>query len=223
MVERKWREREHRPSSKRSGKMSRELPANSSDSVDQGNNPDIHSARWFQPSRSSHRVAPIGLTLDTPIGPMWAEADDRGITRLTLASPDDRPAPTRCVTPIEIAARQHLVTLATQINEYFMGTRCEFGVSLHLRGTPFQLRVWSALRRIPFGETRTYSELAESLGTARAARAVGQANRRNPILLVIPCHRVVGGDGELGGFAWGVGVKRRLLEWERSCRGLGRR
>lgn len=101
-----------------------------------------------------------------------------------------------------------------QVEEYFAGKRREFSVRLAPRGTAFQQNVWEALRRIPFGETRSYGELAEELGTPNAARAVGRANATNPICLVVPCHRVIGADGSLTGFAFGEDIKRRLLAHE---------
>lgn len=103
-----------------------------------------------------------------------------------------------------------------QVKEYFAGTRKAFSLALALapRGTKFQQRVWSALQRIPFGETRSYGELAAELGVPNAARAVGRANATNPICLVVPCHRVIGADGSLTGFAFGEDLKRQLLEHE---------
>lgn len=103
-----------------------------------------------------------------------------------------------------------------QVLEYFAGARREFDLPLAAAGTPFQHGVWAALRAIPFGETRTYGQLAVVLGQPAAARAVGRANATNPICLVVPCHRVIGADGSLTGFAFGEDVKRRLLEYERS-------
>ncbi|HWH68255.1 MAG TPA: methylated-DNA--[protein]-cysteine S-methyltransferase [Candidatus Sulfotelmatobacter sp.] len=114
----------------------------------------------------------------------------------------------------------HNPALATnvrrQLEEYFAGQRRAFGLRLAPRGTAFQQQVWSALQRIPFGETRSYGQLAAALGSPGAARAVGRANATNPICLLVPCHRVVGADGSLTGFAFGEELKRRLLEHERS-------
>jgi methylated-DNA-[protein]-cysteine S-methyltransferase len=105
-----------------------------------------------------------------------------------------------------------------QLDEYFAGTRTEFDVDIAPHGTPFQHRVWDALREIPFGETVTYSELAGTIGRPSAARAVGLANGRNPISIVVPCHRVIGTGGGLTGYAGGLDVKRRLLAHERARR-----
>src|SRR5690606_212960 len=97
---------------------------------------------------------------------------------------------------------------------YFAGTRTEFELELDLAGTEFQRRVWAALQKIPYGETRSYGALAKLLGNANASRAVGAANGRNPIAIVIPCHRVIAASGGLSGFAWGQEVKRGLLAFE---------
>jgi methylated-DNA-[protein]-cysteine S-methyltransferase len=110
--------------------------------------------------------------------------------------------------------------IATELREYFAGTRRAFGIPLAPEGTAFQRRVWEALRAIPCGEVRSYAQLAQAVGSPRAFRAVGQANRRNPIPVVIPCHRVLASDGGIGGFmgAWeggaGTELKRALLRLE---------
>jgi methylated-DNA-[protein]-cysteine S-methyltransferase len=101
-----------------------------------------------------------------------------------------------------------------EVTEYFAGTRQQFSVNLAPSGTPFQNKVWAALARIPFGEMRSYGQLAAELGNPDASRAVGRANATNPICLIVPCHRVIGSDGSLTGFAFGEDLKRRLLEHE---------
>lgn len=108
---------------------------------------------------------------------------------------------------------------ARQLEEYFAGTRTTFDVPLAPAGTPFQQRVWNQLRAIPFAETISYGELAQRLDQPGASRAVGAANGRNPISLVIPCHRVIGSGGQLAGYSSGITRKRWLLEWEQSIRG----
>src|SRR5205807_4847601 len=103
-----------------------------------------------------------------------------------------------------------------QLAEYFAGERRQFDVPLKLAGTPFQQRVWLELARIPFGTTITYAELAQRLGRPTASRAVGHANGRNPISIIVPCHRVIGADGKLTGYAGGLDKKQWLLAWERQ-------
>jgi methylated-DNA-[protein]-cysteine S-methyltransferase len=103
-----------------------------------------------------------------------------------------------------------------QVLAYFAGERREFALPLAAEGTAFQQRVWAALRTIPFGATRSYGGLAAQLGNPAASRAVGRANATNPICLIVPCHRVIGADGSLTGFAFGEEIKRRLLEHERE-------
>ncbi|HYD84521.1 MAG TPA: methylated-DNA--[protein]-cysteine S-methyltransferase [Opitutus sp.] len=105
-----------------------------------------------------------------------------------------------------------------QVLAYLAGARRDFDLPLAPQGTVFQQRVWTALRRIPFGETRTYRDLATALGNPGASRAVGRANATNPICLIVPCHRVIGADGSLTGFAFGEDLKRRLLDLEGASR-----
>jgi methylated-DNA-[protein]-cysteine S-methyltransferase len=111
-----------------------------------------------------------------------------------------------------------LVETERQLKEYFSGRRKRFSVKLDLRGTPFQKMVWRTLLKIPFGETRTYGEIARQLGRPNAARAVGAANGKNPISIIAPCHRLVGSTGKLHGFAGGLNAKADLLKLEGSFR-----
>ncbi len=146
------------------------------------------------------------LTVETPAGLMGLEERDGALTRLCL--PGMPMSLQDCgETPLLARAREQLL-------EYWSGMRKTFDLPLNPRGTPFQLRVWEALRAIPWGETRTYRALAEDVGRPRAFRAVGMANHRNPLPILIPCHRVVGSDGSLTGYAGGLALKRRLLELE---------
>lgn len=101
-----------------------------------------------------------------------------------------------------------------QLDEYFAGTRTTFDFPLRLQGTPFQEKVWAALRDIPYGETRSYQQIAQAIGQPKACRAVGMANHRNPIYIVVPCHRVVGANGALTGYGGGLHMKKALLELE---------
>jgi methylated-DNA-[protein]-cysteine S-methyltransferase len=106
------------------------------------------------------------------------------------------------------------VEVVRQLQAYFAGERKNFDVALILEGTDFQKRVWTALRKIPYGETISYKELAEMIGSPKAVRAVGAANGANPIPIIIPCHRVIGNDGSLTGFGGGLSLKKQLLELE---------
>lgn len=110
-----------------------------------------------------------------------------------------------------------------QLDEYFAGRRKDFHLPVAPAGTPFQVRAWRALRDIPYGETRSYGEQARALGQPAAVRAVGAANGRNPIPIVIPCHRVIGGDGRLTGYAGGLDIKKHLLDLERRHLDAGHR
>jgi methylated-DNA-[protein]-cysteine S-methyltransferase len=106
---------------------------------------------------------------------------------------------------------------AAEIEEYLSGKRVRFDLPVSPRGTDFQKRVWDALQHIPYGETRSYRQIAEQIGSPKAYRAVGMANNKNPIAILIPCHRVIGSDGSLVGYAAGLDIKRRLLVLERSA------
>lgn len=135
-------------------------------------------------------------------------------TPATVDQADD-PTRNRCAAaPAPGAADRHLAAAAQQLTEYFAGSRRTFDVALDPVGTPFQLRAWEALRAIPYGHTMSYGEQAVVLGDPRKARAVGGANRRNPISVIVPCHRVVGVSGALTGFAGGLDTKAWLLAHE---------
>ena len=114
----------------------------------------------------------------------------------------------------------HLQTLRRELDDYFAGRLREFSVPLAYPGTPFEVRVWDALRGIPYGATRSYLDVARSLGDPGAVRAVGQANGRNPLAIVIPCHRVINAGGSLGGYGGGPWRKQRLLSLEQGQRAL---
>lgn len=103
-----------------------------------------------------------------------------------------------------------------QLNEYFDGKRKYFDIPIELKGTEFQKKVWKALIEIPYGETRSYKDIAISIGNPKAARAIGNANNKNPIAIVLPCHRVIGSNGKLVGYEYGVDINEKLLELEKS-------
>lgn len=161
-------------------------------------------------------------TVDSPIGTLTLVASDRGLRALWWhddergapdLDPDADADPDAGAGPA--AARTVLAEAARQLEEYFGGTRTDFDLPLDPVGTPFQQTAWAALRTIPYGTTWTYGAQARALGDPNKARAVGAANGRNPIGIVVPCHRVVGSDGSLTGFAGGLEVKAWLLDHER--------
>lgn len=144
---------------------------------------------------------------DSPLGLLGATASAEGLTRLYF-DPQPRTGST------EGGGAAHLASLETQLSAYFAGQRRDFTVPLAAHGNTFQKQVWALLAAIPFGETRTYGELARALGNPGAARAVGLANGQNPISILAPCHRVIGSNGALTGYAGGLARKRALLELE---------
>lgn len=142
----------------------------------------------------------------TPVGPLLLVASDGALTTLHFGG-GPGPGERDDADPVLVAA-------AEQLREYFAGDRKEFELPLAPVGTEFQRTVWERLREIPYGTTITYGELARRVGNPAASRAVGLANGRNPIAIVVPCHRVIGSDGKLTGFAGGMDTKRALLELE---------
>jgi len=159
-------------------------------------------------------------SLDSPIGTLRLASSERGLAYLELSHASGRGLEgwirkafpgARCepgFAPNRAAALQLL--------EYLEGKRADFDLALDLRGTPFQLAVWAALRAIPFGETRSYADVARAVGRPAAVRAVGAANGANPVAIVVPCHRVIASGGGLGGYGGGLELKARLLAMERS-------
>jgi methylated-DNA-[protein]-cysteine S-methyltransferase len=150
--------------------------------------------------------------MQSPVGALRLIATDTGLRAVLW--PND--APGRISLPASERHDGHPVLAKTvaQLGEYFGGQRQDFDIPLDLRGTEFQCEAWTALADIPFGTTTTYAEQAGRLGRPSAVRAVGAANGRNPLSIVLPCHRVIGADGSLTGFAGGLDTKRRLLELE---------
>ena len=147
------------------------------------------------------------LLVNTPLGEMALGEEGGKITRLYLRAQDAPAGANRQQTPV-------LQEAARQLGEYFGGTRKVFDLPLQPRGTAFQQSVWRALCDIPYGQTRSYAHLAEQIGRPKACRAVGMANHKNPIPILIPCHRVVGADGSLTGYAGGTDMKKALLDLE---------
>lgn len=162
-------------------------------------------------------------TLLSPVGPLFLAASERGLVALEFdarlpgqqtirPNPRDLRAESRHVQFAESA--EALGTYVRELEEYFAGGRRKFTFLLDLRGTDFQLACWLALLAIPYGETRTYADIARTVGRAQGFRAVGMANNRNPIAIVVPCHRVIASDGTLCGYGGGLETKRKLLELE---------
>ncbi len=153
-------------------------------------------------------------TIESPVGELRLFASDKGLVAILWEN--DSPRRVRLGEAVVDDRHPVLVETEKQLGEYFAGKRKTFSVALDMRGTRFQKNVWEALVAIPFGETRSYGQLALQLGNPRASRAVGAANGRNPVSIIVPCHRVIGSSGKLTGFAGGLDTKARLLELERS-------
>jgi O-6-methylguanine DNA methyltransferase len=165
----------------------------------------------------------------SPIGPLFLAASDRGLVALEFdarmpgqqsirPNPRDLRAEKREVTFED--APEAMGRYVLELDEYFAGRRREFGFPVDLRGTDFQIACWRALLAIPYGETRSYADIARAVGKPQAFRAVGMANNRNPVAIVVPCHRVIASDGTLCGYGGGSEVKRRLLELEGALTGI---
>jgi methylated-DNA-[protein]-cysteine S-methyltransferase len=154
--------------------------------------------------------------LPSPIGDLLLIGDGTYLTGLYTAEH------VRMPTELGVRSDREFAEVGSQLAEYFAGERSDFSVPLKPAGTPFQQRVWQRLREIPLGQTSSYGELAADIGQPTAVRAVGMANGRNPISIIVPCHRVVGSTGALTGYAGGLAAKRWLLEHERASLALAR-
>ena len=155
-------------------------------------------------------VETIYTTVDSPIGELLLAGDGAGLQRLDMRG-GRRPIP---IAAEWVRRDDAFVAARAQLDRYFAGELREFDVPLSMAGNPFELRVWAALLEIPYGETVSYGEIARQIGEPSAARAVGLANGRNPIALIVPCHRVIGADGSLTGYGGGLERKRFLLDLE---------
>jgi methylated-DNA-[protein]-cysteine S-methyltransferase len=151
-------------------------------------------------------------TVPSPVGELKLIASDKGLAAILWENDD--PDRVRLGPLVENAGHPVLVEAAKQLGEYFAGEREAFDLPLDFHGTDFQKQVWAALLAIPFGETRSYAEIARAVGRPTAFRAVGAANGKNPISIIAPCHRVIGTNGTLTGFAGGLAAKERLLAIE---------
>lgn len=157
-----------------------------------------------------------GYVFESPIGMLKISEENGSLTGLCLQR-EDRDS----ILQQNFEKHSDLLYEAyTQLNEYFAGKRMQFDLPLKGKGTVFQQRVWQELQKIPYGETRSYEDIAIGIGNPKAVRAVGQANGRNPILIIVPCHRVIHKNGSIDGFACGTKVKRFLLDLEKGKGGL---
>ena len=153
--------------------------------------------------------------VQSPVGQLTLVASDGGLAAILWEN--DRPQRVPLRLEVEDNGHPVLVEAERQLAEYFGGRRRQFSLRLDPSGTPFQRKVWNALLTIPFGETRSYAQIARQIGQPTAVRAVGAANGRNPLSIVAPCHRVIGSSGALTGFAGGLDIKARLLALERTA------
>jgi len=168
-------------------------------------------------------------TLKSPIGPLFLAASEEGLLALEFDfKPEGKGSLRRSLRQQAEAQKNEIIwqkstermsLYRTELEEYFAGQRKQFDFPLDLQGTDFQLACWRGLLAIPYGETRSYADLARAVGKPNAFRAVGMANNRNPIAIVVPCHRVIASDGSLCGYGGGLDVKRKLLELEGALTG----
>ena len=169
---------------------------------------------------ADYLVSPRRCTVDSPVGPLMVIADNTGITHILF--------PTHTLADLGLVSEDVpeakddpvLLNAARQLAEYFDGDRTAFDLPLHVEGNDFEVDVWFAMRSIPYGETISYGKQSDIAGHPGAFQAVGAANGRNPIPIVVPCHRVVGSDGSLVGFGGGLNVKRFLLDLESGIQRL---
>jgi methylated-DNA-[protein]-cysteine S-methyltransferase len=157
--------------------------------------------------------------VSSPVGPLTLVAADGALAGLYMDEQRHRPGPETLGEPGAGRDSELFAEVASQLEQYFDGERTEFELRLALDGTAFQRRVWTALRGIPYGQTISYGQLADQIGQPSASRAVGLANGKNPIGIIVPCHRVVGGDGSLTGYGGGIERKDYLLAHERRVTG----
>ncbi len=178
-------------------------------------------ASGFSPSKSQDKQVVSVTRILSPLGPMFAGATEEGICLLEfidrrMLETQIRILKKRLKAAFIPGENRHFISLEKQLNAYFSGKRKEFDLPLVLPGTPFQLKVWRALQKIPFGETRSYQAQAIAIGNPKAVRAVATANGDNRLAIIIPCHRVIGKDGSLTGYGGGLWRKRRLLNLEKA-------
>jgi len=159
------------------------------------------------------------VVVDSPIGPLTLVTESGKLVGLYMSVAEHEPDGVTLGAPTTIDSDPVLAAAASQLVGYFAGTLTSFDLPLALAGTNFQRTVWTALQAIPYGESISYGEVARRIGLPSASRAVGLANGKNPVSIVVPCHRVVGADGSLTGYGGGIGRKQFLLELERRVSG----
>lgn len=169
---------------------------------------------------ADYLIAPRRCTIESPIGRLILIADDAGLSHILFPSHSLRDLGLSVGQVPESPDDKILQATATQLAEYFDGTRTEFDLPLHVEGNPFEVDVWFAMRSIPYGGTISYGEQSDIAGHPGAFQAVGAANGRNPLPIVVPCHRVIGSDGSLVGFGGGLDTKRFLLDLESGVQRL---
>jgi methylated-DNA-[protein]-cysteine S-methyltransferase len=157
-------------------------------------------------------------TIPSPVGELKLVASDRGLVAILWENDD--PKRVKLAQLTSDATHPILVKAERQLNDYFAGTRTQFDIPLDFQGTEFQKRVWGELLKIPYGETRSYGDLAKKVGNPKASRAVGAANGKNPLSIVTPCHRAIGANGSLTGFAGGLTAKKFLLDLEQNAESI---
>jgi len=161
--------------------------------------------------RKAEKVSAVYYTtFESPVGPLVLAGESSALRRVSFEN-GKRSTPPRADWKLD---KEPFAEVIRQLQAYFRGELKEFDLPLAMEGTEFQLRVWNALRAIPYGETVSYAQLAERIGNPKAVRAVGLANGSNPIPIIVPCHRVIGSDGSLTGFGGGLSTKKMLLELE---------
>ncbi|MCM3000615.1 methylated-DNA--[protein]-cysteine S-methyltransferase [Paenibacillus cellulositrophicus] len=176
----------------------------------------------FSPGLGGEKETVYYSEMISPIGPLTLCATEKGLCLIEFGPFNVKEAVlqkwsrTWCGGGDFVQDDERLAEAKRQLGEYFAGERKTFDVKLDMRGTPFQLQVWSSLADIPYGEIRSYADIANAIGRPKAVRAVGGANNKNPVPLIVPCHRVIGADGSLVGYGGGMEIKRHLLTLENS-------
>lgn len=164
----------------------------------------------MQKTESSREEKEVALCMDSPVGKLMIVQQEEAVKEILFEE--------KITDAVPLRSTELLLCAQRQLNEYFSGSRKVFSLPLALTGTPFQRKVWQQLTQIPYGEVRSYGQIAQAVGNPKACRAVGAANHCNPIPILVPCHRVVGANGSLTGYAGGLWRKNLLLQLEQNSR-----